>query len=547
MNEKVTNRIPPDIEQIQFDLLVMGGGINGCGIARDASERGLKVLLVEKNDYGSGCTYASSRLIHGGLRYLEHFEFPLVFESLHERTTLLKNANHLVKPIQMLLPVYKTDKRPLWMIRMGMILYDLLSIAKNEPSHKILSKEETQKIAKSISSDDLLGTALYYDAQVILPERVCIENILLANRNSAITLNHCEVSKINIEEKSIKSVDFRDHLTGRSFNIKSKFVINSAGPWVDVVSNRATKNIGRKIGGTKGSHIIVNKFTGAIDKATYVAASDGRPFFIIPWLGKYLIGTTDISFDDSLETLSPSADEIEYLLDQVNRVYTKANLTKKDVLSAYIGVRPLPYQPDIQPAKKTRKHIIFDHKNEGIENYISIIGGKLTTYRNLSEQAIDYVLKKMSMNYVSTKTKKKPLPGCVEINMSDYVKKAVKNARSKFGLDSTITKNLISIYGKMHEGVLELVNQSPIYGYMISNHSLDIKAQIYYSILNESAFTISDILFRRTTLGFSRETALSSIDSIVEELKNYYDYTDEEINSQKENVFIELEKRLISV
>jgi glycerol-3-phosphate dehydrogenase len=453
----------------EFDVIIIGGGINGCGIARDAALRGLSVLLLEKEDFGYGCTSASTRLIHGGLRYLEYFEFSLVRESLIERELLLKNASHLVKPIELCIPIYKNDKRSFFEIKAGMLLYDLLSFDKTLPCHKMMSKEEFIKFEPGVNSDNLVGAAIYYDAQVTYPERICVENAIMAAQASAMVINHAEVITLKNELRKITSLTFLDRLSDKQFTVKGKQIINVSGPWVDKLCSLASNDIKRKIGGTKGSHIIVNKFPGAPTHAVYSSAkSDNRPFFIIPWNDLILIGTTDIHYDEDLDSISASKSEVDYLLSEANSLVPGYKLEKKDILYTYSGIRPLPYISNTKPGAITRKHIIFDHKDEGISNLISVIGGKLTTYRNLSEQATDLLFKKLGRKKVECMTMEIPF---------------------------------------------------------IGNQNLCLSEPDY-------AYTVSDVLLRRSFLGLNPDLGMPSVEKLSNALKEKYGYSDDEIKKQ---------------
>src|SRR5215211_123257 len=316
----------------EFDVIVIGAGINGAGIARDAAMRGLTVLLIDKSDIGSGTTSASTRLIHGGLRYLEHFEFGLVRESLRERETLLKIAPHLVRPLPITIPIYKQSKRGRATVRAGMIAYDLLSVGKSLPRHRMLSRGETLKQSPGLNPDGLLGSALYFDAQVEFAERLVLENVLSTREHGAEVYTYAPVT--NLTPSGIEFV-----CEGKKRSAQASVIINASGPWVDYLLDDAPK----LIGGTKGSHIVIAPFSGAPANAIYLEAeSDKRPFFIIPWNGNYLIGTTDVRFDNDPDEARSEPWEIDYLLAETNRAFPEARLRREQVLYTYSGVRPLP-------------------------------------------------------------------------------------------------------------------------------------------------------------------------------------------------------------
>ena len=521
----------------EFDLIIIGGGINGCGIARDASERGLKVLLLEKEDFASATSSTNTRLQHGGLRYLEFLEFGLVRESLRERELLLKNANYLVRPLPLYIPIYKGANRGYWKIKAGMILYDLLSFDKSLPSHKMLSKSEFAKFEPNINKKNLLGAAIYYDAQVTYPERLCLANALMAKDYGAKVINHAEVVSFNLKDNKISLVEFVDALTSKKYSARGKLIINSSGPWVDLLCRLTEKNIKRKIGGTKGSHIIVKKFDAGPKNAIYVSAkSDNRPFFIIPWQEEYyLIGTTDIHFEGDLNKLKISEDEITYLINEANKIFRNKKISRNDIVFSYVGVRPLPFVGDKNPAGITRRHIIFDHESEGISNFLSIIGGKLTTYRNLSEQAVDLAYKKLDCDFKSTKTRKIPIRGNLNVSSSDFKQTLFKSKDSDLSFE--IVSHLVDLYGVNSVEVLRLFESDPNLGKLLSAKALDISAQVDYAVKEEEAYTVSDVLLRRLSLGLNEGLGTDSVEAVGFKLKKMLGLTDEEVTKQIENYF----------
>ena len=385
-----------------FDVIIIGAGINGAGIARDAAMRGLKVLLIEKGDAGGGTSSASTRLIHGGLRYLEHFEFRLVRESLRERETLLRIAPHLVRPLAMTIPIYRQSKRGRLTIRAGMIFYDLLSIGKSLPRHRMLSRGETLEQLPGLNPEGLLGSALYYDAQLEFPERLVMENVSSAREFGAKVLTHTRVTNLAVADGKVSGVEFVSEAGAAQF-AEAGVVINAAGPWIDQVLERAPVESPKLIGGTKGSHLIVPPFPGAPVNALYVEArSDGRPIFIIPWNKLYLIGTTDVRFEGDPDQVRCEPWEIDYLLSETNLALPGAHLTSDDILQTYSGVRPLPVTGDKDEQSITRRHFIRQHPQ--LPNLLSIVGGKLTTYRSLAEECVDLIFQKLGKDSPPCKT-----------------------------------------------------------------------------------------------------------------------------------------------
>ena len=341
-----------------YDVIVIGGGINGAGIARDAAARGLRTLLLEAEDFGGGTTSWSSRLIHGGLRYLEYGEIGLVYESLHERRTLMRTAPHLVKPLRLTIPIYRRNKRGRLLVRLGMLGYDMLSWSKALPGHDMLSRSNLLAAEPGIDSRDLVGGASYYDAQAMFPERLVIENVIDAEALGAEVHNRARVERLLISGGRATGVEWRDGRTGKRQSSTARAIVNAAGPWVDRVLAGASTAFPRLMGGTKGSHLVTGHFSGAPADAFYIESPiDGRPLFVIPWNGQYLIGTTDIRFDGDPRAVQASTEEIDYLLNAVNTTFPAADLTRARVNYTYCGVRPLPHAGDGPAGAITRSQL----------------------------------------------------------------------------------------------------------------------------------------------------------------------------------------------
>ena len=521
------------IQQKNYDVIIIGGGINGAGVARDAALRGLKTILIEKSDFASGSSSWSTRLIHGGLRYLEYFEFPLVRESLKEREILLHTAPHLVKPLQLTIPIYRDRSRPYWKIWAGMMLYDVFSFDKTLPVHRMLPKAQFQELFPSLDGDNLAGGSQYYDGQVALAERLCLENIIAAQNAGATVLNYVEVIEIPLKDSRITQIVCKDKLTGESFTISGStdaVVVNTAGPWIDRVCKLGSKAgkafpIGntKKNGGTKGSHIVVDRFPGAPGSTLYVEAkSDGRPFFIVPWLGMYLIGTTDLPYKDDIENIKADNEEIDYLLQETNNIIPTANLGRDEIKFTYSGVRPLPNSEGKKPGSITRKHIIFDHRQEGVNNLFTLIGGKLTTYRHVGEEMVDTILKRMKRSPQPCQTDSLPLPGCI-LPTDRRIQQAITEYSST--LSANTIAHLFTIYGAKALEVLALTKENPELCEPLSPDRLDIKAQVVYAVEKEFAHNLVDIMRRRTTLAMNGHYGMDLLPVMTETLQKYCGWT----------------------
>ncbi len=513
-----------------FDLIVIGGGINGAATARDAALRGLRTILLEKNDFAGGTTSWSSRLIHGGLRYLEYFEFNLVRESLHEREVLLRNAPHLAKPVQMTIPIYRSGSRSYRIIQVGMVLYDVLSYDKSLPNHRMLSCKSTRQLFRAMDAEDLAGSAQYYDGQAEHAERLCLENILDAEQAGATVLNYAQVEDIHLSDRRITGLTCRDLLSDTPFEVKTHdktVVLNTSGPWVDAVCGLSESPVskGRKIGGTKGSHIIVDAFPGAPDSALYVEAkSDGRPFFIIPWLGQYLIGTTDERYDGPLDNIKADDAEVDYLLKETNAVLPAAHLSREDVCFTYAGVRPLPYAEGKKAGSITRAHILHDHSKEGANNLISLIGGKLTTHRQVGEEFVNAAFRKRGETVPPCPTHTRPLPGAM---LLDDPLVGQWHDRYRHRIAPAVLDHLIGIYGSRTASVLALVDDHPDLAQPIVEYAHDIQAQIVFAVRDEMAHTFVDILRRRTTVAMHHNYGFDALPMVAQVLREYGGWSEE--------------------
>lgn len=510
-------------EEKQFDVLIIGGGINGAAIARDAALRGLKVALVEKGDFGSGTTQFSSRLIHGGLRYLEQFDFGLVFEALQEREYLLKTAPHLVKPLHFLIPNYIHSTRDLWYLRLGMWGYDVLSILKSLPWHSYFKNAERMRLLEpGIEIEGLRGGVAYYDGQVNFPERLCLANVLQAEKEGAEVHNYTEVVKVLTERKNVKGIRVRDVLSGKENEYFAKMVVNASGPWVDKTNELLAdvkNNFSTEIGGTKGSHIVVKPWKNAPRRAMYVEAyADRRPIFIIPWRGYMLIGTTDIPYSGNLDTVYPTRKEAEYFISETNRLFPDAELSLKKIIHAYAGVRPLPAVRREAPGDIPRSHIIHDYRDAGVEGYISIISGKITTNRSLAEEAVDLVAKKLGKRVKRCVTRRTALSGGEIKDIAKYMREHVEKIEKEYGLDREQAEYLILMFGTEYKLVLEYGRAEKRLLGRISKYHANIFAEVKYCVEHEHVQTVRDFLLRRCGIGTGEGQGLDCVENVAAEM-----------------------------
>lgn len=516
----INAQIPSDIAERHFDVIVIGAGINGAGIARDAAMRGLDVLLIDKGDIGGATTASPTRLIHGGLRYLEYYEFSLVRESLREREHLLRIAPHLVHPLGFTVPIYAGWRRKPITIRAGMILYDILSYDKSLPRHEMLSRDEVLQREPGLNADGLEAAAFYYDAQVDYPERLSFENALSAREHGATIITHARVDHLLHDANRVTGIAFTDLLGGGEYTARGELVINAAGPWVDDLLTGIEGQ--RFIGGTKGTHIVVHIFPGAPSAALYVEAqADGRPYFIVPWTGRYLVGTTDIRFTGDLNHVVPDESEISYLLGETARVIPASGLNRDKVLFAYAGVRPLPYKEEGSAGSITRRHIIHDHA-PGFDGLVSIIGGKITTYRNLAEETVDLTFEKLGRPSPPCTTGKIPLPGADTGDQRRFNENFI--ARSE--LPEPTARRLLTIYGTRAWDVVKLAADDERLGRPLGQDTDALSAEIPFAFQQEHAVTLTDALARRTMLGLDDAVGLDVVEPAAELAQRFLGWSD---------------------
>jgi len=494
-----------------FDLLVIGGGINGAGIARDAALRGLSVCLVEKNDWGWGTSAKSSKLAHGGLRYLEQFEFGLVHEALQDRERLLRQAPHLVRPLRFLYPIYPhvAARRT---VRVGLLLYDVLSHGKSVEGRDHHSVEETLRVAPGLEREGLKGGATYTDGQIQHVERLVAELVVDAAAHGALCLNHARVKEILVGPDDAGTERARGAVVvdgkGREATVRSRATVNAAGPWVDDVLGRLGAGRPPKVRKTKGVHVLVPRF---LDTAVIVkAASDGRTFFIIPWQEHCIIGTTDTDYTGDPGDAVAEPEDVAYLLEEARRYFPDAPLD--EVRYTYAGVRALVNEEGLTESNVTRRHILYDHgRKEGLEGLWTLQGGKITTYRSLAEECVDRVATALGRNDVSKAhpTREGTLPGGPLIDWETYRAAAVRTAQADHGLLPRSAEHLVDTYGARWAQVLSSSREAgAVDGAERVRKGLPhLRAEVDFAVREEGARTLGDVMLRRTTMGLARDGA----------------------------------------
>ena len=486
-----------DIKQLQqttYDLLVIGGGINGAAIAHLAAKRGLKVALLEKGDFASGASSKSTKLIHGGIRYLENLEVDLVWESLRERHIQLETAPHLVKPLPFVIPVYEGDKRPLWMMQLGVFLYDLLAGKYRVKPRKNLTREEVIRLEPGIEQKGLKGGVLYYDAQMD-DARLCLENVLMAAQYGAHVANYVKVVSFVNENGRVAGVRAHDMLGIKAFEVRAKRVICAAGPWTNDLLRLDIPNAKKKVRTTKGIHIV---YKGEISKHAVLigSQSDRRIFFVIPWMGNSLIGTTDTDYVASPDKVTVEKEDIDYLMHESKRVFPGVDFGPEKILATFAGLRPLVRQGG-SASKVSRKHLFYSSKS----GVIFVVGGKYTTYRKVAEDCMNRIHKIYEKETFA-------------VYGSGAITETVEAAAARLGLDREVVRSLMDLYGTRYKDVLKLVEKDPGLKEKVSDPPPVIKAQLVYSVETEMARTVEDITDRRLSLVFRGPVSAKTLAAI---------------------------------
>ena len=485
-----------------YDVVIVGGGMAGAGAARDLALRGFSVALIEKGDFASATTARSSKLIHGGLRYLELFDFGLVRESLTERERLRRLAPHLVQPLPFLVPIYRDSSRGLIKVRIGLTLYDWLTPGRRRERYRVLRAVDALSLEPSIRSEDLRGAGYYFDDLLLYPERLCLENVLSACRHGARAFNYAQVLSIRRNAGGVPDgVRVRDLLGGSEAMLGAKVIVNASGPWVDELRALAglREDGGRVLRRTKGIHCLLPRLT---ERAIYHSTSDDRMIFVIPWREFSLVGTTDSDFDGDLDRVHATRDEVEYLLAEVRRALPDPRVVPGEVLYTYAGVRPLSFEEGRRASDVSRAHKVVD---EAAGRFLSITGTKLTCFRSLAEELGDRVGRILGRRTPS-RTARLTLDGADEEagRVEAHTWLDVSDDAAASGLPRETLETLVSLYGRNYRRVMELAGKVPGGTEPLCPSSPDVVAQLHHAVQEELTVSLQDFLLRRTGIGTSR-------------------------------------------
>jgi glycerol-3-phosphate dehydrogenase len=535
-----------NLKEQEFDLFVIGGGITGAGVACEASSRGFKVALVEMNDFASGTSSKSTKLLHGGLRYLEKFEFKLVFESLKDRNKLFKAIPTIARPLSFIVPVYKGNKEGVTLLNLGLSVYDFLSLVSLNmvtKIHKLLKPKRIFKYEPDIRKEELKGAIQYYDGSCD-DARLTIENIKTASALGSTIVNYTQVIGFEKDEQGKANiVIIKDLKTNEEIKVKAKAILNASGPWVDSVNKKDNTEYKNKLKPTKGIHLILPKITEGNAIFLKTRTEPVRWFFIVPY-GEYsLVGTTDTEAETTPDDYSylendnyASSDDIQYILDSVNFYYPNCNFTEKHIISSYGGWRPLIAPPEASGMSESdisREHEIFE-TDSGI---VSIAGGKLTTYMSMSEEIVDYITKKK--DFKEYKKNKAGFPKLLAWNSEESLPKYLMLESRKYNFyERPLIRSLIHKYGTDYEKVLQIINSSPEMKVEVKNLSKGVRCyrgEVIYSIFYEMTMNIKDFMMRRHRIILrDKNQGLRAVEEIAELMS--YTFSDMMNWSEKERL-----------
>ncbi|MDI6873670.1 FAD-dependent oxidoreductase [Candidatus Solincola sp.] len=518
-----------------FDVLVIGGGITGACVARDAARRGLSTVLVEKNDWAFGTSSRSSKLVHGGLRYLELFDFKLVFEACRERRRLLVNAPHVVWPQSFIFPVYKGDKNPLFMIAMGLWLYDILALFRNVQNHQLHGSRRILEVEPELDRERLKGGGQFYDCATD-DARLTLSHVQSAHLEGACCLSYVRVTDFLRRNGAVCGVRARDEIGGRELDIEARLVLNCTGPWTDFVCRLDEPGAAPKLRPTKGSHVVVPwERVKAYNAMPILSPRDQRMLFVVPWRNFTIIGTTDTDYEGDYDHVRASRDDVDYILEAANRALPRARLDYDDVLSTYAGLRPLVLEgggKDVKESQVSREHSIY----ESHSGLLSIAGGKLTTARSMAEELVDLAVRRLEERHGI-----RGIPRCTTRNAPvfgkdgrDFSRRLERLAREVRLEDNVIHR--LQLLGTGALRVLGIMAEDPSLSRRLGEGLPYIEAQVVYSAREEMVINLEDFMVRRSLIFYEdREQGLGCAERVAELLGRELGWSEDEKRRQVES------------
>jgi len=477
----------PPLENAPFDVLVIGGGVNGVAIARECARAGRRTLLVEQHDFAAGTTSRSTRIIHGGLRYLEHGDIAQVRESLGERKMLLRDYPHLVRPLEFVLALDGESRRSALAVRAGLWLYRCLAGRQLEGA-----QDEPADFERLLDHGRHFSLFRFEDAQCEFPERLVAEWLVEAIAAGCVARNHSRLLAVTMRNGRATGAVLRDEASGRVERIECSSIINAAGPWADeICQNSAIHTPHRMVGGVRGSHIVLEKFAGAPGQAVYTEAVDGRPIFILPWNDQVLVGTTEVPESGDPGQVRPSAEEIRYLLSSLDGLFPRLGISTGHIRYAFAGVRPLPYSPEVRPSAIPRRHYFHDHTPDGAAGMISVIGGKLTTAGCVARECAEKIGLRSAPRSVALTS---------ESNLEGVLAKTVAEVSQAGGITPETAQAMVEWYGRRSSDIARRARTSAELKERLCPHTHHIVAEAQDALENQCAATLADVLLRRVPL-----------------------------------------------
>lgn len=503
----------------RFQVLVIGGGIVGAGIARDAAMRGLRVALIEQGDFASGTSSKTSKLVHGGLRYLEHGQFRLVAESLRERQTLRTIAPGLVHPLAIMLPLYAGSSRHPAAVRVGLWLYDLLAGPRNLRAHRMLSARRAIALEPKLRVDGLRAAGLYVDC-LMDDARLCLANVLQAEGFGAVCLNYAQVRALSAAGGRLGGAAIEDALTGRTLEVRADVVVNATGPWGDAVRRLSAREARPRLAPTKGVHLVVPRLA---DQALFLEAPDARMLFILPWHGYSLVGTTEAAVPGGLDRLAATEQEVGYLLEAVNHSLPGSHLDGADVIGTFAGARPLLAHSGPSTAASREHQIEVDR-----QGLVSVLGGKFTTYRAMVQQVVDRLARQQGWRI------DRCLTGDVSLVESPQPIGVAHWRDLVHAIDADTLARLLTRYGTGALRILRMIEAEPALAQRACPHHEVVLAELAYGITDEAACTLTDLLARRTAIAWSSCQGLDLVSVAADLLRRYGGVSADAVDAQVE-------------
>ena len=531
------DHIKKNLRENEYDVVIVGGGITGAGIALDASNRGMKVALVEMQDFAQGTSSRSTKLVHGGLRYLKQLQVGVVAETGKERAIVYENGPHVTTPEWMLLPMHKGGTFGKFSTSIGLAMYDRLAGVKKSERKKMLSKQDTINKEPLVKQDGLKGGGYYVEYRTD-DARLTIEVMKKAAEKGAEIINYTKSEHFTYDSnKKVNGIEVLDMIDGETYAIKAKKVINASGPWVDEVRSGDYARNNKQLRLTKGVHVVIDQSKFPLGQAVYFdTEKDGRMIFAIPREGKAYVGTTDTFYDNEKATPLTTQEDRDYLIDAINYMFPDVHVTDADIESTWAGVRPLILEDGKDPSEISRKDEIW----EGKSGLLTIAGGKLTGYRHMALEIVDLLAKRLKQEYglkfADSKTKNTPISGGDvggSKNFENYVNRKVQEGKA-LGLSTDVAHNLASKYGSNVDklfAIAQLTNEKDL------NMPLELYVQLVYSVQNEMVYKPTDFLIRRTgKLYFDINTVKQYKQAIIDELDKLLNYTAEQKNEFSKEV-----------